>query len=266
MDKKDEQGGANATADDFARMSAGLEKITEALKTGDAVKLREAAVEAVGEEPQLDEKDKEINSLKERLKGQAIASAMAKLTEDLADGAGPTVLRLIDRGALTFNEDFSEVSGLKEAIKAIVKEFPGFAKVKESAEDVAAREAAEAAATANAPAADGDRQTEAKTPQQIAADVVAAEKVKVQAAVDSANAAVTAAAVVAPATTAPATPAAAAPTPLGQDVKLRESAPADVFEVTPAVTRKLRLLEKRMLVGNTKAMKQHRDLRTQYGI
>lgn len=115
-----------ALSDDFARMTAGL---AEALKSGDPVKLREAVVEAVGEEPQLDEKDKTIAGLKERLKGQAITAAMVKLTEDLAEGAAPTVLKLIDHSALSFSDDFSEVSGLKEAIKEVVKSFPGFAKV-----------------------------------------------------------------------------------------------------------------------------------------
>lgn len=225
---------ASATQDDFARMSAGMtEKLSEALKSGDASKLREAAVEIVGEEPQLDEKDKTIAALKEKLEGQAISSAMSKLAESLADGAGPTVLRLIDRNTLTFNEDYSEVSGLKEAIKAIVKEFPGFGRVAESVvkeeETVAAAAAAPAKVVEAVPA----------TPQQLAEAIVAAD--------------------------APA-PATAAPAAIGQDVVLRESVGAGSLEATPARLSQLRRYQKSMKAGNVKAMKKHRDLRTRLGL
>jgi len=241
-------------------MSAGLGKLNEALKSGDPVKLREAAVEAVGEEPQLDEKDKEINSLKERLKGQAIAQAMVKLTEDLAEGAGPTVLRLIDRNALTFNDDFSEVSGLKEAIKSIVKEFPGFAK--------AAAAPAPDAAAASAPAPEGDRQTESatpKTPQQIASDKIAADAAATATAANATAATATdPAATAAPAATAPA-PAAVPVAALGQDTKLKESL-RGTLKPDAGNLRQLRRYQKSMASGNVKAMKKHRDLRLRLGM
>jgi phage shock protein A len=215
-------------------MSAGMtEKLSEALKSGDASKLREAAVEIVGEEPQLDEKDKTIAALKEKLEGQAISSAMSKLAESLADGAGPTVLRLIDRNTLTFNEDYSEVSGLKEAIKAIVKEFPGFGRV---AESVVKEEEAVVAAAAAAPAKVAEAVP--ATPQQLAEAIVAAD----------------------------AAPATAAPAAIGQDVVLRESVGAGSLEATPARLSQLRRYQKSMKAGNVKAMKKHRDLRTRLGL
>lgn len=237
--KSDKQGGANATQDDFARMSAGMtEKLREALKSGDAAKIREAAVAVVGEEPQLDEKDKEIASLREKLKGQAIDSAMAKLGVELklAEGAGPMVLKLIDRNALSFDDEFREVSGLKEAIKSVVKQFPGFVAQESASATAATASESEGAA---APAAEGDRQTEALTPQQAA-----------QQALGSTGQA-----------------AAAAPAaPLGQSVPLRESAPSEVKPMTRDGAAQLRRLERRMLTGDTKAMKKHRDLRALYGV
>lgn len=260
--KKDDTSGANATADDFARMSAGLGKITEALKSGDPVKLREAAVEAVGEEPQLDEKDKEINSLKERLKGQAINAAMTKLTEELKLVDAGTVLTLIDRTSLSFDSDFSEVQGLKEAIKAVIKDRPYFVK---------ADEAAPAAAPAAAAAPEGDRQTEAKTPQEQAAAVIAADVAK------TAAAAATAAPVAVQAAAAPAAPAAApvaaaaaaaapAATPLGQDTRMKESLTPGSLKPTAGNMRQLQRLQKSMASGNVKAMKKHRDLRARLGV
>ncbi len=239
-------GAENATQDDFARMSAGMtEKLKEALKTGDPVKLREAAVEVVGEEPQLDEKDKEIASLKEKLKGQAIEKAMASLTESLAEGAGPTVLRLIDKNALTFNEDFSEVSGLKEAVKEVVKSFPGFGKSETAAakgDDAAATAVDDARKTESTtpPAPEGERKTEsaeagaALTPQQAAQAVMAQEAAGVAA--------------------------------LGQDVKLRESIKPGSLKPNAANMRQLKRFERQMLAGNSRAMKKHRDLRTQLGL
>jgi hypothetical protein len=122
----------NATQDDFARMSAGMEKVKEALKSGDSKRLREAAVEAVGEEPQQDERDREIESLKERLKEQAITSAMAKLTEELKLVDPATTLLLLDRAGLSFGEDYQEVSGLKEAIRDVIKTRPYLVMVEEA--------------------------------------------------------------------------------------------------------------------------------------
>ena len=179
---------------------------------------------------------------------------MVKLTEDLAEGAGPTILRLIDRNALTFNDDFSEVSGLKEAIKAVVKEFPGFGKV--------AAPAAPDAATGTA-APEGDRQTEStepKTPQQIASDRIAADV----AANATAAPAAAAGPVVGATATAPA-PAAAPVAALGQDTKLKESL-RGTLKPTAGNMRLLQRYQRSMAAGNVKAMKKHRDLRLRMGL
>lgn len=260
VDKKNEAKGATAVAtqDDFARMSAGMTestaKLREALKTGDPVKLREAAVQVVGEEPELDEKDKQIAALQEKLRGQAIDAAMSKLGGELrlAEGAGPMVLRLIDRASLKFDDEFSsEVGGLKEAIQAVVKDFPGFVvKEQESSKKPKAEgegdEADKAAAAADAAAAK-QRESQggeggegegfkALTPQEAAQAVMAKESQGKK--------------------------------PLGQDVSLRESARGAGGGGTPnaAQLRQLKRYERQMLAGNSRAMKKHRDLRTQLGL
>jgi len=151
--------GANAQQDDFARMSAGL---TEALKLPDLdPTVRAKLVEALGHEPNEDDRDREIRRLNEQLSAQAVAHAYdAILKEGVAVHDPDLVLSLIDRSKVKVNG--AKVSGLKEAVESVLESKPYLRMVEaveapvapaKTEEEIAAEEEAAALAAAEAEAA-----------------------------------------------------------------------------------------------------------------
>lgn len=103
------------------------ESIVKLLET-EAVKSNPEVVEAVSkivpQEQSLTEEQKVIESLQARLREQAISSELSKHASDLRLHNPDLALKLIDMDSVKVCKDYREVSGLKEALVALIKAEP----------------------------------------------------------------------------------------------------------------------------------------------
>lgn len=146
--------GAQAQQDDFARLSASL---TEAIKDPNLdPAIRTKLVEALGHEPDEDDRDREIRRLNEQMNTQAVTHAFdGILREGLKVHDSDMVLSLIDRSKVKVSP--KGVTGLKEQVDAVLEAKPYLRIVEaEVVEKTAEELAAEEAAAAEAAAAEGE--------------------------------------------------------------------------------------------------------------
>ena len=87
-------------------------------------RLVEAFSKIVPEEATLTEDQQTIQTLQERLCEQAIASELAKHAVELRLHNPDLALRLIDRDSIQVGKDYQEVTGLREALVALIKAEP----------------------------------------------------------------------------------------------------------------------------------------------
>ena len=141
---------ASAEDDRFQRMSADLKQLSESEDAPKTPKDWQAAitslVESVIEEPKADPKTVRIEELETRLRESAISRELDSFM--LADGRTfhdlPTAARLADLSGVVVTEDYSQVTGLKEALEGVATAKPWM--LKEAAPADPANPAADGAA------------------------------------------------------------------------------------------------------------------------